>query len=130
MATTDRDNGNLETGRLAVDGGSVNGGVGEVPGAVVKRSRLVSSDWLLYSFAGATAVTFLGALALIWGDNQVNLAAQAVGMCLLLVGCVAWTVTFTIMTWWMVRDTGPLLWRGIKQIGKRLPKQSGDGIED
>ena len=120
MATTDRDRGNLETRHLPV----------EPTDAVVKRGRLMSSDWLFYSFAGATAVTFLGALALIWGDNQGNLAMQTVGMCLLLAGCVVWTVAFTIMTWWMVRDAGLLLWRGAKQSRKRLPKKAADdGIE-
>ena len=60
MATTDRDSRNLETGGLAV----------QPTDATVKRSRLMSSDWLFYSFVAATAVTFLGALALIWGDNK------------------------------------------------------------
>lgn len=112
MATTDRDSGNLETECLAV----------QPTDAAVKRSRLLSSDWLFYSFAAATAVTFLGALALIWGDNQGNFPMQTVGMCLLLVGCVVWTLAFTIMTWWMARDIGPLLWRRIRQVRNLLTK--------
>ena len=130
MATTNRDKGNLETGRLAVDGGAVNDGMGEVSGTVAERSRVVDSGGLFYTLAGATVVTFLGALALLWGDSQDNVLAQAVGMCLLLVGCVAWVAGFGVMTWWMVLDTGPLLWRWLKRTRKGLPKQAGDGIED
>ena len=112
MATTDGDSGSLETGGLAV----------QPADAAVKHSRLMSSDWLFYSFVTATAVTFLGALALIWGDSRDRLAMQTVGMCLLLVGGVVWTVAFTIMTWWMARDIGPPLWHRIKQSCNLLPK--------
>ena len=130
MATTGRDSGNPETGRLAAGGVVANVGASEVPGAVAKRSRALDSGGLFYTYAGATSVTFLGALSLIWGNHQDSVVLQSVGMCLLLVGCLVWTTAFTVMTWWMARDTSPLLWQGIKRARKGLPKKAADGIEN
>ncbi|MDE2786270.1 MAG: hypothetical protein OXL37_06360 [Chloroflexota bacterium] len=130
MATTGRDNRNLETGRLAADGIAADVGAGEVTVATAKRSRVLDSGGLFYTYASATAVTFLGTLSLIWGNHQDSVGIQSVGMCLLLVGCLIWTAAFAVMTWWMARDTGPLLWHWIKRARQDSPKKAADGIEN
>ena len=130
MATTGGNSGNLETERSAAGGIVANVGVGAFPGAVAKRSRVLDSGGLFYTYAGATAITFLGALSLIWGNHQHSIGLQSVGMCLLLVGCLVWTAAFAVMTWWMARDTGPLLWHGLKRTRQGLPKKAADGIEN
>ena len=130
MATTGGNSGNLETERSAAGRIVANVSADEVPGATAKRSRVLDSGGLFYTYAGATAVTFLGALSLIWGNHQDSVGLQSVGMCLLLVGCLVWTAAFAVMTWWMVRETGPLLWHGLKRMRQSLPKKAADGIEN
>ena len=130
MATTGGDSGNLDTGRLAAGGIMANVSAGEVPGVFAKRSRVLDSGGLFYTYAGAAAITFVGALSLIWGNHQNSVGLQSAGMCLLLVGCLVWTAAFAIMTWWMARDTGPLLWHGLKRTRQGLPKKAADGIEN
>ena len=128
MATTDRDSRDLETGLSGE--GMTNVGTGGVAGTFTKRNRVLDSVGLFYTYAGATAVTFLGALSFIWGNHQDSAGAQAVGMCLILVGCSVWMIAFAVMTWWMARDIGPLLWTGIRRARQGLPKKVADGIDN
>lgn len=130
MATTNRESGNLETEQLAASVGVANPLTGEVASPVAKRNRVLDSVGLFYTYAGATAVTFLGALSLFWGNHQGSAGAQAVGMSLILIGCVVWMVAFAVMTWWIAIDIGPLLWNGIRRARQGLSKKVADGIDN
>ena len=94
-------------------GGAGNGG-----------GRLDKSFWLNYILIGAGITTTLGIITLLWGSAQNGPIIMLLGACLLSAGILGWLGAFVFLTWLLIRDIGPLVWRGLKSVRQFFPKSN------
>ncbi len=91
--------------------------------------RLDKSVWLNYILIGAGVTTTLGVITLLWGSAQNSPIIMLLGACLLSAGTLGWLGAFIFLTWLLIQDIGPLVWRGLKSVRQFFPKFNSKGKE-
>ena len=91
--------------------------------------RRDKSFWLDYTLIGASIVTIAGVLISAWGGAQNNLTLLLVGVCLFCAGSLGWLGVFAVLTWWLARDTAPLVGRLVKGIRNLFSNTNPDVVE-
>lgn len=92
-----------------------------------KAGRPNKSDWLNYSLIAAGVVTTLGVIILLWGSTQNSSVIMLLGASLLVAGTLGWMGIFIFLTWSLIRDFGPLIWRRLNGVHKFFPKFNANG---
>ena len=91
-------------------------------GAGNRESRMDKSVWLNYILIGAGVTTTLGVITLLWGSAQNGPIIMQLGACLISAGSLGWLGAFILLTWLLIRDIGPLVWRGLRSVRQFFPK--------
>ena len=96
-------------------------------GAGRRGSQLDKSFWFNYVLIGAGITTTLGIIILLWGSAQNYAIIMLLGICLLSAGTLGWIGAFIFLTWLLIRDAGPLIWRGLNGVRQFFPKFNPKG---
>ena len=128
MATTDRDKGDLETGRLAVNAGETRREVGEPRGWATKLWQ--DKQFLVIAVLAVSGIGLVASLYIVpWGDSLGNRGIMLAGTWLFLISGLIWLGAFIALTWWLARDVGNLVSRLARGI-RRLAPNANPQVEE
>ncbi len=99
-------------------GGAANDRSGD---AGQRDSRLDKSYWFNYLMIGAGLATLSGIIILIWGSAQNGQVAMLVGAGLLAAGTLGWVAALVILTWLLIREIWPPIWRKLYGLRQNIP---------
>ena len=128
MATTDRDKGDLETGRLAVNAGETRREVEEPRGWATKLWQ--DKQFLVIAVLAVSGIGLVASLYIVpWGDSLGNRGIMLAGTWLFLISGLIWLGAFIALTWWLARDVGNLVSRLARGI-RRLAPNANPQVEE
>lgn len=128
MATTGRDKGDLETGRLAVDAGETRREVAEPRSWATKLRQ--DKQFLVIAVLAVSGIGLAASLYIVpWGDSLGRRGVMLAGTWLFLISGLIWLGASIALTWWAARDVGNLVGRLAKGI-RRLAPNANPQVEE
>ena len=128
MATTGRDSGNTEAGRLAADAGGTRREVEESLGWVA-RLRQDKQFWVIAVLAISGGGLAASLYIVPWGAGLDNRGITLAGTWLFLISGLIWLGASITLTWWVARDFGSLVGRLAKGV-RRLAPDANPQVEE